>query len=162
MINKKAQTNKVFVYLLSIIIILFVGFLVTKFIMTFSSNIEGRAETVIYDNLRDDYKTVYRTYGAEKFYNYKLSSQSEYICFINSIDCIGSIPELNDASKENLNISVKSGHNVALFTKDDIINSQNIGKFQVANGCLCIKPIQGKISLIFRNEQNKVIISENK
>lgn len=163
--QKKAQINKVFVYLLSLIIILFVGFLVVKFIMTFTSDVDKRTDSAIYKSMQNDFATVYRTYGAEKFFKYKVSSQVENICFISDINCIDDSTiigdDLNQASIESLKIVYQAGDNVVIFGKDDIINSQNIGSFKVKDGCLCIKPNNNLLNLVFENNQNQVWIREN-
>ena len=45
--------------------------------------------------------------------------------------------------------------------KNNILNSQNIGSFQVETKCLCISPKNGKINLVFENKDNEVWIFDN-
>ncbi len=160
--ERKAQTNQVFVYLLSIILILFAGFLVTKFILTFSSDVDSRIESKIYTDLEKDFKTVYSTYGSEKVLKYRLTSNIDNICFISNSDCINEL-NLNDNSKSSLEMVFESGDNVALFNKEDIISSKNIGNFIVEdnNGCLCIKPKNSLFEIILENKRNQVYLTES-
>ena len=90
-LNNKAQVNQIFVYIMSIIIVLFIGFLVTKFVFTFSSDAQNRASYAIYDTLKTDYKDIYQTYGSEKVLKYKISSDVNEICFISDVNSIDNL-----------------------------------------------------------------------
>ncbi len=161
--NKKSQVNKVFVYLLSIILILFVGFLVVKFVTTFGGIVNSQADSKIYSKLEKDYSKVYTSYGSEEIFKYRVSSNVELICFVNKINnCEIVKTNISTSAYENLNISINSNENIALFDKDDILNSKSIGNFNIVNDCLCIKPKNGLFSIILENRKNKVWISENK
>lgn len=158
MIQKKAQMNKVFVYLLSIIMILFVGFLVTKFIMTFSSDVSSRADSKLYDDIERDFQEVYTTYGSEKVYDYKVSSSIRNVCFVERPECIEGL-NVSQRLKEELNVTVQAGDNVAVFDSDGIVNSQDIGTFKVEEGCFCTQPRNDVITIVYENRRNEVFIS---
>jgi len=165
--NKKAQTNKVFVYLLSIILILFAGFLVTKFIFTFEKDVSSKASVKIYSDIKSDFQKVYSTYGAEKVLEYRVSSKIDNICFVSIYSCIDEIGNdvLNINSKNSLKAVFNASDNMALFNVGDIESSDNIGSFIVENpsnpGCLCLKPANQLVSIILENRRNKVYLREN-
>ena len=162
---KKGQVNQVFIYLVSIIIVVFIGFLVTKFISTFSGDVETRLDSKIYESLKTDYGEVYRTFGSEEVNDYRLSGDVRLACFVNRVDqrCLDDVNSYDDINydPENFNLTVEGGDNVILFDKNGIGGSTNIGSFIVENNCLCISPVNRKLSLVFENKNNDVYIFEN-
>lgn len=156
--NKNAQVNQIFVYIMSIIIVLFIGFLVTKFVFTFSSDAQNRASYAIYDTLKTDYKDIYQTYGSEKVLKYKISSDVNEICFISDTNSIDNL-ELDSSVKEDMKLITESGDNIIILS-DGIKNSDNIGKFNIDSGSFCITPNNGYFTLVFENRRNSVYISE--
>lgn len=160
--NSKAQTNQIFVYLLSIMIILFAGFLVTKFIISFSSDADSRQNSEVYSKMSNDFERVYTTYGSERVLTYIVSNKIENVCFVTkSSSCTLSNTGLNQASLDNLNVTFESGDNVALFSNKDLLGSGNIGKLYSTenDGCFCIKPKNNRIKYILNNNRNKVYLS---
>lgn len=158
--NKKSQINQVFIYLLSIILILFAGFLVTKFITSFGKDIDNRTENKLYELIKQDYTTVYRTLGSEKVYKYRTTSDIETVCFVNEVSCIEN-EEIIDSFKEELKLAVESGDNIAIFDKTGIISSNNIGEFSAdADGCLCIIPSNNAFTIVLENKRNQVFINK--
>lgn len=162
--NKKSQMNNVFVYLLSIIMVLFVGFLVTKFIISFTGDVESRSESKLYDTLKQDFTTVYRTFGSEKAYDYRVSNDVDLVCFVEDFSCIDNLNELDlisSSAKDELKIVKEASNNVAIFDNNGIVNSQNIGSFKAPNGCFCVEPKNNRFSLVFQNNKNVVSVEEN-
>jgi len=160
--SKKAQINQVFVYLLSIIMILFIGFLVIKFIYSFSNDTENSLDVKFFNKIDKDYLKVYSSYGSEETFSYKVSSKIELICFANKIDHCESIKtNISDMAYSNFNLSLNSKKQIALFDKLGILNSKKLGKFNVLNDCLCVKPKNGRFKLFFENIKNKVTLSNS-
>lgn len=165
--NNKAQINKVFVYISSVILIVFVGFLVTKFVYVFQGDVETKVESEIYSKLEKDFNAVFKSYGSEKVLKYRLSSQVKYICFVSDISCFDVIEnsDLNVSGDgiSSLKAIFDGGDNVALFSDMDIINSGNIGDFKVVGGvgdCECIKPNNNYIDIVFENRNHKVYLTD--
>lgn len=153
MSNKKAQINKVFVYILSIMIVLFVGFLVVKFIIIFTNDSEKIAEVKFFETIKNDYNSVYKTYGALKNYDYRVSSEVKNIYLINQdLSCVDLIHQ------EDSQVLFNAGDNVLIFGKDGIISSSKIGNFE--GECLKILPKNNRFSLTFENIKNKVHITK--
>ena len=159
--NNKANIQQVFVYLLSIIMILFVGFLVTKFIITFQNDVDTRSQVKLYSSLEDDFKKVYTTYGSEKYLEYRLPTDITLVCFIVNAGCIDSLSEISLDSKKSLKTIVNTGDNVIQLDSAGVVNSRDIGNFYVTSGCKCIKPNNNIIKIIMENKKNKVFISED-
>jgi len=155
--QKKAIINNVFVFLLSFIVIAFVGFLVTKFVLTFSNDVDNRINIKFYDDLKSDYKSVYESYGSEKVLEYKLNSNVEEVCFISRASCIADL-NLSAQKIDSMNISYLGGENIAIFDSNDIVSSDTIGSF--SGMCECLKPKKSRIKIIMENNQNSVIINK--
>ncbi len=164
--KKKGQLNNVFVYLLSIIIVVFCGFLVTKFILNFTGDVKDSTNNQIFENLETDFNKVYIKYGAENVNEYKISAEIKYVCFAERTcnSSVITLPELNSNEKQSLNSVIEGNDNVILFTSNGVIGSKNIGEFylKTQNKCLCIEPKNNRFNLIFTNEKNKVLIDEVK
>ena len=162
--NNKAQVNKVFVYLSSMLLIIFVGFLVIKFIYHFEGSVDTKIQSKIYSNIEKDYNVVLKDYGSEKVVKYRLPENVKYICFISDLKCFNHLTkqQLNTTydGNESLNAIFNAGDNIALFSKDDIINSGNIGEFIIKDFCQCIQPNNNFINLVIENIDNKVHISK--
>lgn len=160
--KKKAQVNQIFVYIMSIIIVLFIGFLVTKFIFTFTADAKERVSYKVYDELETDYQDIFRTYGSEKVLDYKVPSEVKFICFIANIKSIQNLDILSDAMKSDLNQTLIAGDNVAIFDSSNLLkSSKNIGSFNIDSGSFCIEPNNGYFKILFENRRNKVYISQN-
>lgn len=160
MSDKKAQINQVFVYIMSIILILFVGFLVTKFVITFSGDVEERADSKLFNDLQKDFDSVYRTYGSEKVLDYRITSDK--VCFVQESSCINSISNLDANQKQELSAVFDGGDNVVLFDDVGIVNSANLGDFIVKDsGCKCFDVDSGGVfTVVIQNNKNDVYIFE--
>ena len=162
--KKKGQLNNVFVYLLSIIIVVFCGFLVTKFILNFTGDVKDSTNNQIFESLESDFKKVYIKYGAENVNEYKISEEIKYVCFVEKSRNSSLITLLNSNEQDSLNSIINGNDNVILFDNKGVLGSKNIGEFYIKNEtkCLCVKPNNNRINIIFTNEKNKVLIDEIK
>jgi hypothetical protein len=162
--NKKAVINQVFVYIMSTIAIIFVGFLVTKFIIAFTADSKGVIEDKFFTGLENDIKQVASRYASEGIINYKLGSEITNVCFVSKPACAASI--LTFAN--NLNIEpneitiISETSNLLIFNKDGISSDKSLTEYNsdVDSGCFCIKPKNNKFKLLIENRKNKVWISE--
>lgn len=159
---KRAQLNQTFIYLFSVIIVVFIAFLVGRFVFTFTGDVEQRQDVKLYETLRQDYDSVYRTYGSEKVYDYRVSSNVANICFVESTTCIGDLTNLTSSQQQELEIIVQNGDNVIVFDEVGVESSSYIGSFiNEESLCFCIQPRNQFFSLVMTNERNQVIIEEN-
>jgi len=159
--DRKAQTNQVFVYILSIILILFVGFLVIKFISSFSSDTQDVKNLKTLKQLKKDFQSVYIKYDSEKVLNYGVSSEVRNICFISKSSCINSLTNLSSSQREDLKTIFDSGENMIFLGDSKIIIKENIGDFIATNnGCLCLEIKNNIFTIMMRNNKNKVYLSK--
>lgn len=165
--SRNAVMNNVFVYLVSIIVVVFCGFLVTNFILNFTSDSSTATQNKIIESIKEDFKQVYIKYGAENTKTYRLPKNIEYVCFVQK-NCDVSLTDgfpstFTSNQKSNLQSVIDGNNNVAVFDKSSLITSTNIGEINVkpSSGCLCIEQKNNKLNLIYSNERNKVYIREN-
>lgn len=158
--TKKAAINQVFVYIMSTIVILFVGYLVVKFTVAFSSDSQTVIEDKFYSGLENDIRRVASRYGSEELYNYKITSQITNLCFVSEKSCTNSLSNLPLEPSEIELLAENS--NFLIFDKDGIIAERKINSFKSDsnNGCFCVKPNNGNFKLLVENRKNTVFISE--
>lgn len=159
--DKKGDINQVFVYLTSIMIILFVAFLVVRFVVGFTSEVDSSKEIRIYQDLQKDFQNVYENYGSELIKNYHASSRVEYLCFAQQYSCIDSLTELSEKQRQSFMIAKNGSANVAQFDINDIINQDELENFNVKDDCICIEAKDRKIGLVIENRRNVVTIYTN-
>lgn len=161
---RKGQINRVFMYIFSIIVIVFAAYLVGNFVFTFSSDTDERAQIEFYKTLERDYDSVYRSFGSQKIYDYRLSNSITQVCFVAQNTCTSSLslPENNLYSE--INTIVSTGDNVILLERDNIDSSRSIGEFNFPDSqsqCQCINLSNSRFSLIMENSNNEVIFNKN-
>lgn len=163
-LNNKAVVDKVFVMVFSIIIVGFAGFLVMKFVISFSDDTDLRLQNEFYEKLEHDYNLVYKTYGAEKVLKYKVHSDVKYVCFVSNKQCINDLEyiedEITNFDLETLSTLVEANDNIVMYDDTDVMNSYNIGEYSSNDGCFCVKPIRGSFDLILENSRNQVYINQ--
>jgi hypothetical protein len=163
--NKKAVINQVFVYIMSTIAIIFVGFLVTKFIIAFTADSKDVIEDNFFTGLENDIKQVGSRYASEDIIDYKLGSEITNVCFVSEPICAESLVALNNLNIKNNEITIISEtSNLLIFNKDGISSDKSLIEYNsdIDLGCFCITPKNNKFKLLIENRKNKVWISEYK
>jgi hypothetical protein len=162
--NKKAVINQIFVYLMSTIAILFVGFLVTKFVIAFTSDSKDVIEDKFFTGLEYDVNQVASRYGSEDILEYKLNSEIKHVCFISEPACAADLVDTNELPiEENEILILSENSNLLIFKEDGISSDKNLAKYDTlgaANNCFCVEPNNGKFNLLIENKKNKLHISE--
>lgn len=167
--EKKSDVNRIFLFLLSIMVVVFAGFLVIKFISSFTNTQSSATDITFIKDLNSVYNDVYKNYGGEQLFSNRVSSKIKVICFI---------PENRNESKDNeaiklLNESVKrfsennfktlltTDSNIFIYSKNDLISDERIGKFYTKNEkTLCIEPKNRMIDIYIENLKNKVYLQK--
>lgn len=156
-IGNKAQINQIFVYLVSIIIIAFAGFMVAKFIFSFGDDVDERANNKFYSDIDADFQSVFRNYGSGEVKTYTVAKTNNLVCFFgNSCNISNLLGPSTEVLEELLKIS-DSGESIVLLENEIVISSGKIS--EEFYGCFCEKIIQGKFSLNYENSKNDVYIS---
>lgn len=155
--NKKADVSQVFVYLFSIIIISFAGFLVIKFVGVFSSDVDSRTDIIFFENIDKAYTKIATNWNSESIEELRVTNDVESVCFVEP-NCD---PTTLQVSSDAIRTIIEGGDNVAVFSSDStLIGSHKIGSFQIENDCSCFEPKQNLIELFIENDRNTVKISK--
>jgi hypothetical protein len=156
--KKKAQVNQIFVYLFSIIVILFVSYMIANFVISFWSETKSTKENIMFENLKRDYNSIYTNWGAEKPFSYDAGEDKTFLCFVESFTFIKSCEPLDDNKKKILEEITKNRDNIILFGENEYIRSDKIGPFRVSGGCLCVNSSLGKFNILIENDRNLIRI----
>lgn len=151
---KKAQVNQMFVYLVSIILIVSAGFLVVNFVFSFTADTQLATDGKFYSQIEKDLNLVFVQYDSERSFTYSLSNNIEYVCFINS----GCDTSSLSVDSNQANVVMQTDDNLALFDNSGIVSSSFIGNFKIEDNCQCFKPNNRRLELFFQNIRNDVHI----
>lgn len=156
---KKAQTNQIFVYIVSVIVIVFAGFLVTTFISNFLQDTDTAQEVKFIDQLKADHQSVYIQYDSEKSFTYSIPQRITNVCFITTT-CDTNTLDVDDNLKPSLETIKTSQDNFVTIDEVGISSSAFIGEFKIEQtpNCFCIKPQNRRITIFFQNIRNEVFI----
>jgi hypothetical protein len=165
---QKGQINKVFVYLLSVIMILFVGFLVSQFIFTFQDDVKADVINRIYETIERDQEAVYQSYGSERTFDYRVPDRFKTVCFVSDVDACFSAggPDLNveEPIPETLEEIIRAGgENSVMFSEtNSVLSSRQLQQFETSDGCFCTVPTGNRFTLTYENRRNTLWIYDEK
>lgn len=159
--NKKAVINQVFVYIMSIIAILFVGFLVTKFIIAFGNDSKDIIGENFFTTLQNDLEQVASRYNSEEVLEYKINGEVVRMCFISKTSCVSNLPVDLPIEISELEI-LSENSNLLFFDKDTVTSQRKILDFEStqSGGCFCITPNNNRFNLLIENRKNNLYVSE--
>lgn len=168
--SKKTQITKVFVYISSIIIIVFCAFLVGKFILTFSHDTKEVVQTKFFNEIEKNYDMAKKSWGSQYTFDYKVPSKVRYVCFLNTQSCVDSGVNLNSSYLNNLvqsssivedtKMIYSTGNNIIIYDREGLLTSKKLQEIYI-DECFCVEPsTHGNFKLEVENRRNKVYISK--
>lgn len=158
----------VFVYVSSIVIIAFVGYLVIGFIGNLGEDTKAAQEQKFFNEFTTVFNQVYTSFNSEKVQEFYFPQTITFVCILDgnvNTDTSSIIfPNSMQEDSENLQFVFESEENLAIFDKNGLIQSANIEQeftiFDTTNeGVLCFEPINQRYSLFFENKRNEILIS---
>lgn len=164
---KKAEINMVFVYITSIVLIGFVGYLVVGFIGSLSEDTQNAQQQKFFDEFTVIFNQVYQSFNSEKVQEFYFPNSITFVCILdeNPNTNTSSIifPETMINDNEGLEFVFESSENLAIFSENGLISSENIPEeFTIVSeneGILCFTPVNNIYSLYFENKRNDIFIS---
>lgn len=146
--NKKAQVNQIFIFVFTILIIVFCGFVVLKFVGALNNDVGDRITKDLLLKIEIDILSIQNEFNSEGLHTYKIPGKVQTISFLTPA-C-------------SLNLSYKSSfessyHIVLLDDTNQVLDFLEIPEFGITNGCLEISDKE-TISLAFKNNRNKITI----
>lgn len=170
--SKKAEINMVFVYITSIVIIGFVGYLVVGFIGSFGEDTNRAQEQKFFNEFTTVFNQVYKSFNSEKVQEFYFPNSITFVCILDGNPLTNTsqvtFPQTMTNDLENLEFLYESGENLAIFGENGLISSFNIEEDFIIEhssssepeGILCFTPVNNRQSLFFENRRNEIIISD--
>lgn len=164
---KKAEINMVFVYITSIVLIGFVGYLVVGFIGSLSEDTQNAQQQKFFDEFTVIFNQVYQSFNSEKVQEFYFPNSITFVCILDenpntNISAI-KFPDTMINDSQGLEFVYQSGENLAIFGENGLISSENIPEEFTLNsqntGVLCFTPVNNIYSLYFENKRNDIFIS---
>ena len=151
--NKKADINQIFVYLVSMMIIVFVGYLGVSFSLGFFKTVDTYEDGKLLDDIKKDYEKISIGYGEFFSGDYKLKLEVKQVCFFEkkNVDNINGIKVFD---------ILNSNSNVIFFDDTKILQTEFIGEFKVENTekYFCVNNVNNNLKLEWENKKNKVFL----
>lgn len=158
--SRRGDVQQVFVYLFSIIIISFAGFLVVQFIGVFTEDVDSRTDIVFFDRVSSAYDGVAKEWNSEKLETFRVTDNTEYACFMEPSCDTSTLP----VDADTLDTVIEGEDNIALFSSNEnLIQSGSIGSFQTQDDCFCIDSeniTNNRFELFIENRRNDVHINK--
>ncbi|MEC8339829.1 MAG: hypothetical protein VXZ40_04330, partial [Nanoarchaeota archaeon] len=82
MITKKAEINMIFVYITSIVLIGFVGYLVVGFIGSLSEDTQNAQQQKFFDEFTVIFNQVYQSFNSEKVQEFYFPNSITFVCIL--------------------------------------------------------------------------------
>lgn len=145
--SKKGSVQQVFVYAVSTIIVVFVGFLALNFLGVLNSDVENRAISDFQSSIELELTQISGDFNSETIKRFRVPGIISKITFI-SPTCTESYANEFD------------GYFIVLYdSQNQVLDFRELNEFSVNNGCIEIEDIDF-IELVFKNERNSIIIED--
>ncbi|MCH8519791.1 MAG: hypothetical protein LAT82_03470 [Nanoarchaeota archaeon] len=147
--SKKGDVHQVFIFAVSTIVVVFVGFLVLNFVGVLGSDVEDRVVRDFINEVELDFNSVRSDFNSERVKNYRVPGRIQKVVFTTPA-CT------NEEYKE-----VFDGHYLIVYdSTNQVLAFTELGEFGVSNsGCFEIEQKQF-ITLAFRNIRNSVFVDD--
>lgn len=145
--NKKGSVQQVFVYAVSTIIVVFVGFLALNFLGVLGSDVENRSIQDFQSNIELELTQIRGDFNSENIKTFRIPGIISKITFITP-SCAQSYADDFD------------GHYIVLYdSQDQVLDFRELEGFRVQGGCFEVEGVEF-MDLAFKNERNEVIIED--
>jgi len=154
--STKGQTQQVFVYILTIVIVAMIFIFGYRAVNYFLDQGEQVSYVKFITDIKDTVRIMGPKYNSVDNKEFLLGGDFTEVCFVDG-------PLVGPANHPIMGNIITSGttDNMFLFTSTESPQQENIGKIQVGPGdYFCPKVIQGRLRLQFKGLGNRTLISE--
>lgn len=145
--NKKGSVQQVFVYAVSTIIVVFVGFLALNFLGVLGPDVENRSLKDFQSKIELELSEIRGDFNSESVEKFRVPGIISKIAFITP-SCAQSYADDFD------------GHFVVLFdSQDQVLDFTELEGFTTPGGCFEVEDVDF-MDLAFKNERNEVVIED--
>lgn len=147
--NKAGDIHQVFIFAVSTIVVVFVGFLVLNFVGVLGSDVEDRVVRDFINEVELDFNSIRSDFNTDRVKNYRVPGRIQKVVFTTP-SC--SIEEYKDSFDGYFIVVYDSSNQILDFTE--------VGEFGVSSGgCFEIERRQF-ITLAFRNDRNRIFVED--
>ena len=147
--SKKADIHQVFIFAVSTIVVVFVGFLVLNFVGVLGSDVEDRVVRDFMNEVELDFNSIRSDFNSERVKNYRVPGRIQKVVF--------TTPSCSNQEYAE----VFNGHYLIVYdSSNQILAFREFADFGVPEtGCFEIEQKQF-ITLAFRNTRNSMFIED--
>ena len=146
--NKTADIHQVFIFAVSTIVVVFVGFLVLNFVGVLGSDVEDRVIRDFLNEVELDFNSIRSDFNTDRVKNYRVPGRIQKIVFTTPA-CT------NEEYKESFD-----GYFIVIYdSSDQILDFREVNEFGTAGGCFELERRQF-ITLAFRNDRNRIFVED--
>lgn len=161
--NKKADVSQVFIYISSVVVIGFVGFLVVSFVSSFLNDTNKTQENIFVKEFESSLNEIYKKYNSEDIVEYRVPSSITFICILDGTLQPSGVQFPSDMinDSENLLFLHSSDENIGVFDENGLISSKKFEtpfEIDLNKGFICIEPINNRFEIFFENRKNEVFV----
>ncbi|MFT4244268.1 MAG: hypothetical protein ACMXYB_02325 [Candidatus Woesearchaeota archaeon] len=146
--NKSADIHQVFIFAVSTIVVVFVGFLVLNFVGVLGYDLEDRVVRDFINEVELDFNSIRSDFNTDRVKNYRVPSKIQKVVFTTP-SC--SIEEYKNSFDGYFIVVYDSSNQILDFTQ--------VGEFGTSDGCFEIERRQF-ITLAFRNDRNRILVED--
>ena len=146
--NKAADIHQVFIFAVSTIVVVFVGFLVLNFVGVLGSDVEDRVVRDFLNEVELDFDSIRSDFNTDRVKSYRVPGRIQKVVFTTPT-CS------NEEYRESFD-----GYFILVYdSSDQILDFREVDEFGTSQGCFEIERNQF-ITLAFRNERNRIFVED--
>lgn len=148
--SKKADIHQVFIFAVSTIVVVFVGFLVLNFVGVLGSDVEDRVVRDFMSEIELDFNSIRSDFNSERVKNYRVPGRIQKIVF--------TTPACNNQEYRE----IFEGHYLVVYdSSNQILGFTELSQFGVNDNAGCFE-IEGRqfITLAFKNTRNSMFVED--
>lgn len=150
--NKKGDIQQVFIFAVSTIVVVFVGFLVLNFVGVIGADVEDRVVRDFLDEIELDFNSVVSNFNSEALRDYRIPGRISTVVF--------TTPACADNDLRGNLSDFLTGHYLVVFdSSNQVLDFRELNEFGTLDGCFEIRDREF-ISLAFRNSRNQITVQD--
>ena len=146
--DSKGQVNQIFIFVFSVLIVAFGGFLVVSFVGALNNDVGERVLEDTLSQFKLDYTSIRNEFNSEALHTYKIPGSVETITFVTPACTLS----------DSYITAFKNGYFIVFLDSDEqVLEFTELDEFGVFEGCLKIDD-KDVITLAYKNSRNVVTI----
>ena len=155
---KRGQAARIFMYVLTIVVVGFVLLFGYKAISSLGKSAEAAGLAKFKNDMKNDID-IDSSYGTKKIHTYYLDEKYDFICFLSVKDLGALSPNAATliAAYPLIEASVGSADN-AFLVDDNVVDPFGVGEMEIEGGFNCSRVVNGEIRLRYEGKGDRTVI----